>query len=263
MLKNFLACLVLFSSTLVANSPIRALLITGGCCHDYFFQADKLTAGVNEMANVVWTVVHEGNKSTDFKSNIYAMDDWSNNYDVVVHNECFAKVMDHEWTEKVSKSHLKGVPSVVIHCAMHTYREATHDQWREFLGVTSTHHEHQSHKVVENAMPDHVIMKDFPKVWTSPIDELYIIDKVWPNTQVLAYGISDKKETAGQKNPSFWINQYGKSRVFGTTFGHSNETFEDPVFIKTVARGLLWACDKLEENGAIKAEFLPQKSIKK
>jgi len=263
MSKILLGLLALFVSLthLQANSPLKALLITGGCCHDYFFQADKLTTGINQMANVNWTVIHEGNKSTDFKSSIYSQDNWFSNYDVVVHNECFAKVMDHEWTEKVSKAHLEGVPSVVIHCAMHTYRDATHDEWRKLLGVTSKHHEHKSRKIVKNNMPQHPIMKDFPEVWTSPVDELYLIEKVWPNTQVLATGVSDRKGTEGAKHPAFWTNQYGKSKVFGTTFGHSNETFEDPVFIKTVGRGMLWACNKLDQDGNISAELKP--SVKK
>ena len=33
--------------------------------------------------------------------------------------------------------------------------------------------------------------------------------------------------------------------VFGTTYGHSDETFKDPVFIDLLARGLTWAASKL------------------
>jgi len=44
-----------------------------------------------------------------------------------------------------------------------------------------------------------------------------------------------------------WTNQYGKARVFGTTYGHSDATFSDPVFLKLVARGLLWASGELED----------------
>jgi len=43
-----------------------------------------------------------------------------------------------------------------------------------------------------------------------------------------------------------WTNQYGKARVFGTTYGHSDETFRDPVFLDYVARGLLWAAGRLK-----------------
>jgi len=45
-----------------------------------------------------------------------------------------------------------------------------------------------------------------------------------------------------------WTHQYGKARVFGTTYGHSDETFKDPVFLNYVSRGLLWAADRLNEK---------------
>lgn len=255
--------ILLLCVTAQAAEPIRALLITGGCCHDYFFQADHLTTGINKMANVMWTVVHEGNKSGDYKSKVYDQTDWAKNYDVVVHNECFAHVTDEAWIKKVCDSHKEGVPSVVIHCAMHTYRDIAHDEWRKLLGVSSKRHEHKSSKIVHNTMPTHPIMKDFPKTWNSPIDELYLIEKVWPNTQALAMGVSDKEGTEGEQHVAFWTNQYGKAKVFGTTFGHSNETFQDSVFINTVGRGMLWACDKLDADGNVKKEFLPAPAKKK
>src|SRR5438093_1248462 len=43
-----------------AAQPLRALLITGGCCHDYEAQKKILTEGINARANVQWTIIHEG-----------------------------------------------------------------------------------------------------------------------------------------------------------------------------------------------------------
>lgn len=84
-------------------------------------------------------------------------------------------------------------------------------------------------------------MKDFPADYKTPMDELYIVEKVWPNTKVLA---TTKSEKTGEVQPVFWTNQYGKGRVFGTTYGHSNDTFADPVFLKTLVRGIVWASGK-------------------
>ena len=109
------------------------------------------------------------------------------------------------------------------------------------LGVTSRRHEHKSEYPVKNEKPDHPIMKRFPSDWTTPKDELYIIEKVWPNTEVLASSISEK---TGKLHPVMWTNTYGKARVFGTTYGHANETFDDPVFMDAVMNGLLWAASK-------------------
>ena len=35
--------------------------------------------------------------------------------------------------------------------------------------------------------------------------------------------------------------------VCGTTYGHSDETFRDPVFLEYVARGTLWAAGRVTE----------------
>jgi type 1 glutamine amidotransferase len=42
----------------------------------------------------------------------------------------------------------------------------------------------------------------------------------------------------------YWTNQYGKARVFGTTYGHSKETFSDEVFLETVVNGIRWAASR-------------------
>ena len=51
-------------------------------------------------------------------------------------------------------------------------------------------------------------------------------------------------ETNQWVHPVVWTNNYHGARVFGTTFGHSNETWQDPVFITLVSRGLLWAAGR-------------------
>ena len=41
------------------QKPLRALLITGGCCHNYIFQSKALIDGVAKHAKVDWTVINE------------------------------------------------------------------------------------------------------------------------------------------------------------------------------------------------------------
>ena len=42
------------------KKPIKALLVTGGCCHDYERQKLILTQGISARADVEWTIVHQG-----------------------------------------------------------------------------------------------------------------------------------------------------------------------------------------------------------
>lgn len=243
-LFGILAFSIIGCSKRIDNAPINALLVTGGCCHDYDFQKQTLTAGISQQIPVPikWTIIHEGGDSKDFQSKFYNNPNWAKDYDVVVHNECFANTKDPGYISKIVNAHKQGVSAVVIHCAMHTYRAAEVDSWREFLGVTTRRHDHQSHYPVTVTEPNHPIMEDFPSDWVSPMDELYIIEKLWPNAKALATG---KSEETKDTHPVFWINEYGTARVFGTTFGHTNETIADPQFQEIVSRGLLWAARRL------------------
>jgi type 1 glutamine amidotransferase len=224
-----------------SSRPLRALLITGGCCHNYAFQSAQLTNAVGRLARVEWTIVNEGGTGTRAEIPLYSNPNWAKGYDVVVHNECFADTQSPDYLRQITAVHKAGVPAVVIHCAMHTYRATDVDDWREFLGVTSRRHDHQSNYPVKKILPAHAIVKGMPDNWVTPKDELYVIEKLWPNAQALATSVSEQD---GKTYPVAWINRYGKARVFGTTYGHSDETFSDPVFLDYVTRGLLWAAGR-------------------
>lgn len=249
-----LAFLLLFAQLLFSGSasrgqaddvqPLNVLLITSGCCHDYDFQSKALQLATERTGvKAVWTVVNEGGKGTDAEIDFYANRDWAEGFDVVVHNECFAKTTNPDYIRTITAVHQAGVPAVVIHCAMHTYRDTKIDDWREFLGVTSRRHEHQAHYGIDVVATEHPVMREYPVAHTSAMDELYVIEKVWPNTEVLA---TSKSQKTGQTHPVIWTNQYGQARVFGTTYGHSRETFEDPIYLETLVRGMLWAAGRLQ-----------------
>jgi type 1 glutamine amidotransferase len=228
-----------------AKRPIRALLISGGCCHDYKNQDKIIPEGISARARVEWTIVLEDGPK-DHKLSTYQIPDWSEGFDVIVHNECFGMVSDKAFIEKVLAPHRSGAPAVVIHCTMHTFRALETDEWREFLGVTTRKHGPQQPLEVKNLAPSHPIMKGFPAVWTTGNEELYAIEKVWPATTPLAqaYALDNKRDHA-----VIWTNTYGKTRVFGTTLAHNNKTVSDPVYLDMLTRGLLWACGKLDDSG--------------
>ncbi|MFN3149338.1 discoidin domain-containing protein [Bremerella sp.] len=227
-----------------APKPIKALLVTGGCCHDYQTQKNIIKEGLEARAHIEVTVVHEGGSTTDTKIPLYQNPNWADGYDIVLHNECFAAVKDPAWTARVLKPHQEGLPGVVIHCAMHCYRDGT-DQWFKFCGVTS--HRHGAHypHAVYNYDAQHPIMQGFGPAWANPQGELYHIAKVWENTHVLG---ASKEKNQGDEHACIWTNQYGDARVFGTTLGHHNETMEADTFLNMLTRGTLWACDKLNDE---------------
>ena len=223
-----------------AGQPrVKALIVSGGCCHDYSGEAKVLMDAIGKALPVDWTLALQGGRGTTGSMPVYDSPDWAKGFDIVVHNECLANVDDPKYIRKITDAHRGGLPAMVIHCSMHSYRAATIDDWREFLGVTSRTHTAQHPISVKIVAKDHGSLKGFKADWVTPADELYVIEKLWPNATALATAVSpeDKKEY-----PLIWANEYaGKSRVFGTTIGHGDATWNDPVFQDLLTRGFKWA----------------------
>jgi type 1 glutamine amidotransferase len=237
-----------------APRTLRALMISGGCCHDYERQNYILSKGISDRARVEWSIVHDVTSTKDHRVNLYENPNWASGFDVVVHNECFSGVTDTSFINNVTAPHRNGTAAVVIHCAMHTFRDLKTNEWRDFLGVTSPRHGKQQPLDVKNLKPNDPIMSEFPLTWKTGNEELYFIDKVWPDTEVLAEAHSvDTDKDYGV----IWKHTYGKGRVFGTTLTHHNHHMADPVYLEMITRGLLWACDKLDGDGKPSAGYRP------
>jgi type 1 glutamine amidotransferase len=259
-LKITVSLLVLASATLTLQSaePIKALLITGGGSHDYEHQKTILTEGISARANVTWTIMDEGEHDKvpkDHMATVYNKPDWSKGYDIIVHDECYGTVSNLDFVQGIARGHATGIPAVVLHATIHSYRYAKTDDWRQVLGVSSYRHQAARPFKVESLKTGHPIMKGFPDEWQDYSDELYEIVKVWPNCVPLAKGYG----TNNTEFPVIWVNTYHDARVFGTTIGHGNKTVGDPVYLDLVTRGLLWACGKLDDDGKPKPGYGPQK----
>lgn len=224
---------------------IRALLVVGGCCHDYNTQKLIISEGTAARVRIEWTIVHQGGTATNSRLPLYdGNPDWAKGYDIVIHNECFSDVKDPKYTETILKPHRDGTPAILIHCAMHCYRDGT-GEWFKFCGVTS--HRHGGHYAfdITNKEPGHPVMKGFGDGWKTPKGELYWITELKDTAKALATGRNTEKKT---DEICIWTNQYGKGRVLGTTIGHYNEELADPKFLDMLTRGILWATNKKESD---------------
>lgn len=238
-----------------APRPLRALMVCGGCCHDYTNQKKILSEGISKRANVDFTIIQEGNDRTN-RVSIYANANWWKGFDVIVHNECYGMVNDDQFIANIAAAHKAGVPAVMLHCSTHSYRAGSTDAWRETLGLRSMSHDKNRDLLIKNVKPEHPVMKGFPAEWPNPKDELYRNEKVWPTVTPLATAFSEESK---KDHVVVWLNSFGKARVFATTLGHGNDTMKSDIYLDLVTRGLLWACDKLDDDGKPKVGYAPLK----
>lgn len=240
-----IACPAVAKPTPTPQPDIKALLITGGCCHDYDNQRELIPAMVDmhTKLRVQWTIMHQRTKAGDVLLDFYKNPDWAKGYDVVVHNECFAQIGDVDYIAGILQPHIDGVPAVLVHCSMHCYRTGpTKEDWFKFCGVHSPGHGPKHPFEVQITAPEHEIMKGMSN-WTTPNGELYFINKAYPTMTPLAESKSDK---TGEMHTNIWVNAYGpnKTRVFATTIGHHNETMMQAEYMEMMTRGFLWAAGK-------------------
>ena len=253
-----------------APKPLKALLIIGGCCHDYANQKEILKHGIQARANVVVDVIYVANANTKPAFPIYGNPDYAKGYDVVIHDECAADIKDPAIIQGVLKPHQDGIPGVNLHCAMHCYRfgefkkpvalGADNAHWFEYLGLQSSGHGPQQPIAIAFTDKTHPITSGL-KDWTTINEEHYNNIQIFDTAHALANGTQVVKNKAGEPQATntlvvAWTSTYkAKTRVFSTTIGHNNETVADDRYLDLVTRGVLWACDKLDANGKPKPGY--------
>src|SRR5437867_13285074 len=214
------------AQTQAANTaPIRVLLITGGCCHEYAKQKDVLKQGLEQRANIVVTQVHTDDASTKPPLAILGNPDYAKNFDVVLHDECGSDNSDPAQVEAVLKPHRAGLPGVNLHCAMHSYRIGNpndpvtpgtpHGLWFEYLGLQSSGHGPQEPIAIQFVDP-RVAMTRGLENWSTGKEELYNNIHVFESATPLARGKQVVKKGAGETTNEVvvaWISTYGPNKT--------------------------------------------------
>jgi trehalose utilization protein len=234
--------------------PLRALLVLGGCCHDYAHQKDILTKGIGERARVEFVVAYDPSTTTTHLNPVYENPDWASGFDVVIHDECTSDVKDLAMIDRILAPHRHGLPGVVLHCGMHCYRSEGWPKaiipWFEFTGLQTTRHDAQEPIAITFLPGDSPITHGLAN-WTTIHEELYnnYAGKLLDTATPLARGKQTVRDRRQRKitsdNVVVWTNNYHGTKVFATTLGHNNETVSDPRYLDLVTRGLLWSCGKL------------------
>lgn len=265
--QSALACLVFVSPMLQAAEkpaevkPLKALLIAGGCCHDYAAQHKILHEGISKRANiqvdVVWT--REGGHDPNFQ--LFHDPNWAKGYDFIIHDECAALTKNPEKIANILNAH-KTLPAVHLHCAMHSFRGAPND-WQKHLGIKSDRHGPRVPITVEYVNKEHPITAPL-KDWLTSNDELYNNVEVY-DVDPLAIGTQKYKAHGGKQATDtaivVWTNTKFDAPSFSTSLGHTTEVVQDPRYLDLVTRGSLWVTGKLD-NPAYHTAYTGENSVK-
>src|SRR5437773_553599 len=118
-LAGMLACGRQVRADEPAVKPIKALLVLGGCCHDYKAQQELLSKGLAERARVEVSIAYDPDTTNAHLNPVYEKSDWAAAYDVIIHDECSSNVKDSAIIDRILEPHRRGLPAVVLHCGMH------------------------------------------------------------------------------------------------------------------------------------------------
>src|SRR5262249_51012920 len=154
-------------------------------------------------------------------------------FDVIIHDECSSDVKDLAVIDRILAPHRKGLPAVILHCGMHSYRSegfpAAVTPWFAFTRLQSTGHGPQSPVEITFASGGSPITRGLAN-WTTINEELYnnSTGKLLDTATALARGKQTTKNKKGEEATNdyvvAWTNDYQGTKVFATTLGHNNQT---------------------------------------
>ncbi|MFC7000073.1 ThuA domain-containing protein [Rufibacter roseus] len=108
----------------------------------------------------------------------------------------------------------------------------------------------ESHPEVQNATvvvqdKSHISTSFLPDRWDRR-DEWYNFKSINPNIKVLATldETTYKGGKNGQQHPIIWYHEFDGGRAFYTAGGHTNESFQEPLFLQHLLGGIKYAIGK-------------------
>jgi len=174
--------------------------------------------------------------------------EFAKGYEVVIYCPCDPESREMELIENAMQTARNGKGTVLLHCAMHTFRHVP--AWTELLGVRTITHDGYRELIIKSATNNHPILIGMPESWVTPGDELYAHEYVVKGVTPLltAYSIEKKSD-----HVVAWAHIYGQGRVFGTSLGHDLKTVGTAHYQKLLARGLTWAAGREYSDVALDA----------
>lgn len=137
----------------------------------------------------------------------------------------------------------KGGGFVGVHAASDT--EYDWPFYEKMVGAQFTSHPEQQNANLLVVNKTHEATSFLPAVWRR-WDEWYNFKNLNPNVTVLLK-IDEKSYTGGKNgdhHPMSWYHQYEGGRVFYTALGHTEKSYQEPLFLQHLTGGLRYVLNR-------------------
>lgn len=278
------SCCVVAGFASAAEKPIKVLIVNGYSNHDWQ-RTTSLTEAILKKANLFDVSVSTVPAKTDDPA--YAV--WQpafQDYDVVIQTCNDINGSGPVWPEPArvafERYMREGGGMFALHSANNAF--AGWEEYSRMLGLAwrkkdygfalkitedesierippgqgaGTSHGERTDRVIHR-LGDHPIHQGMPRAWKTPLIEVYThVRGPAENCTVLSWAEDPKTKV---RWPIEWIVEYGKGRVYTSTFGHVWHNETDPVdmrcagFQTLMVRGLQWLAHR-SVNDPLPADF--------
>ncbi len=164
-------------------------------------------------------------------------------YAAVVFMSTTGNILNDEQQGYFEKYIQSGKGFVGIHAATDT--EYDWPWYNKLVGAYFKSHPKQQDAILNIVDPNHISTKHLPAKWKR-YDEWYNFKSIQDDLHVLIT-IDEKSYTGGSNgevHPMSWYHDFDGGRSFYTEFGHTNESFADPMFLQHLLGGIQYAMKK-------------------
>ena len=164
-------------------------------------------------------------------------------YAAVVFMSTTGNILNDEEQVAFEKYIQSGKGFVGVHAATDT--EYDWPWYNKLVGAYFKNHPKQQDAVLNIVDANHISTKHLPAQWKR-FDEWYNFKSIQPDLHVLIT-IDEKSYTGGNNgdvHPMAWYHDFDGGRSFYTEFGHTDESYQDPMFLKHLLGGIQYAIGK-------------------
>ena len=164
-------------------------------------------------------------------------------YDAVIFLSTTGDVLNDEQQAAFEKFIKSGKGYMGIHAATDT--EYDWPWYNQLVGAYFKSHPKQQDATLNIVDGSHISTKHLPASWKR-FDEWYNFKSLQPGLHVLI--TIDEKSYSGGENGEFhpmaWYHDFDGGRAFYTEFGHTDESYLDPLFLQHLLGGIQYAITK-------------------